>query len=315
MRFDLDAIDAPAEVAGAPRLIALADIDEDPQQPRREFDPSSLAELAATIAERGLKQPVSVRPHPSDPGRWMLNFGARRLRASKLAGKEQIPAFVDEAFDSYDQVIENEQREGLKPLELALFVQRHLALGESQAEIARRLGKSKTLITMIGALIDAPPWLLEVYRSGRCQGINELYELRRLHESDPPAVERWVANRGKVSRAEVQAYKADASRSDGREPMPPAAAGSVLEGAAGGQIFAERRRVAPSAASALRQRGDSPGRMLHLHGRVDDEAVRVLLDELPLEPAHVMVETIGSSKRRVVPLSGLEALRIVEVPR
>ena len=313
MRFDLDAIDAPAEAAGAPRLIALADIDEDPQQPRSEFDPSSLAELAATIAERGLKQPVSVRAHPSDPGRWMLNFGARRLRASKLAGKDQIPAFVDASSDSYDQVIENEQREGLKPLELALFVQRRLALGESQAEIARRLGKSKTLITMIGALIDAPPWLLEVYRSGRCQGINELYELRRLHEADPPAVERWVANREKVSRAEVQAYKA--SRSDDREPTSPATAGSALDGVAGGQIFAERRRVAPSAASALRQRGDSPGRMLHLHGRVDDEAVRVLLDELPLEPAHVMVETIGSSKRRVVPLSGLEALRIVEVPR
>jgi len=313
MRFDLDAIDAPAEPAGTPQLIALADIDEDPQQPRSEFDLSSLAELAATIAERGLKQPVSVRPHPSDPGRWMLNFGARRLRASKLAGKGHIPAFVDEAFDSYDQVIENEQREGLKPLELALFVQRRLALGESQAEIARRLGKSKTLVTMIGALIDAPPWLLEVYRSGRCQGINELYELRRLHESDPPAVERWVTNCEKVSRAEVQAYKA--SRSDDRESTPPATAGSALDGVAGGQIFAERRRVAPSAASALRQRGDSPGRMLHLHGRVDGEAVRVLLDELPLEPAHVMVETIGSSERRVVPVSGLEALRIVEVPR
>ncbi|MCC7286917.1 MAG: ParB/RepB/Spo0J family partition protein [Burkholderiaceae bacterium] len=315
MRFDLDAIDAPAEPAGTPRLIALADIDEDPQQPRVEFDDESLAELTATIAERGVKQPVSVRPHPSDPGRWLLNFGARRLRASKLAGKDSIPAFVDEAFDSYDQVIENEQREGLKPLELALFVQRRLALGESQAEIARRLGKSKTLITMIGALIDAPPWLLEVYRSGRCQGINELYELRRLHESDPPAVERWVANREKVSRAEVQAYKADASRSGDREPTPPAAAGSVLEGAAGGQIFSERRRVAPSAASALRQRGDSPGRVLHLHGRVAGEAVRVLLDEPPLEAAHATVELIGSSERRVVPLSGLEALRIVEVSR
>ncbi len=58
--------------------------------------------------------------------------------------RREIPAFVDEAADSYDQVIENEQREGLRPLELAMFVKRRIAAGESQTEIARRLGKSPT---------------------------------------------------------------------------------------------------------------------------------------------------------------------------
>ena len=72
----------------------------------------------------------------------MLNFGTRRLRASRLAGKADIPAFVDETANSYDQVIENEQRAGLTPMALALFVQRRLAEGDSQAEIARRLSKS-----------------------------------------------------------------------------------------------------------------------------------------------------------------------------
>lgn len=62
----------------------------------------------------------------------MLNFGARRLRASTLAGKTEIPTFVDTTADSYDQMIENEQREGLRPFELALFVQRRLALGDSK---------------------------------------------------------------------------------------------------------------------------------------------------------------------------------------
>ena len=123
----LDLLTMPADLlAGAPLQLPIDAIEEDPDQPRQEFDPDGLAELAETIRERGVRQPISVRRHPEKPDRWMLNFGARRLRASKLIGKLDIPAFVDNTADSYDQVIENEQREGLKPLELALFVQRRL---------------------------------------------------------------------------------------------------------------------------------------------------------------------------------------------
>src|SRR6478735_1085141 len=96
----LPALDeSPVCGGGRPLLLSIELIDEDPAQPRREFDPSGLAELAATIATRGVRQPVSVRRHPAAPDRWMLNFGARRLRASKLAGMGDIPAFVDEAAD------------------------------------------------------------------------------------------------------------------------------------------------------------------------------------------------------------------------
>ena len=109
-QLDLDA----AQTVGGPLMIPIADIDEDPDQPRLEFDDEPLKELAATIAERGVRSPVSVRPHPSSPGRWLLNYGARRLRAAKLAGLSELPAFEDKSADSYDQVIENEQREGLE---------------------------------------------------------------------------------------------------------------------------------------------------------------------------------------------------------
>jgi ParB family chromosome partitioning protein len=115
--------------AGTPLRLALDAIDEDPEQPRQEFDEQALAELAGTIRERGVRQPVSVRSHPQQPGRWMLNFGARRLRACKLAGLSEIPAFVDNTANSIDQFIENEQRTGLTPLEIALFVQRSLNRG------------------------------------------------------------------------------------------------------------------------------------------------------------------------------------------
>jgi len=123
--------DMPAAGDGRPLLLAIDLIDEDPLQPRSEFEAESLGELAKTIAARGVLQPVSVRTHPEQAGRWMLNFGARRLRAARLAGKTEIPAFVEEAADSLDQLLENEQRENLQLLEVALFVQRQLQIVES----------------------------------------------------------------------------------------------------------------------------------------------------------------------------------------
>ena len=112
---DLAALDAPTlENTGQPLMLPVESIDEDPEQPRREFEDNRLEDLAETIRSRGVRQPISVRPNLQAPGRWMLNFGARRLRASKMAGMAEIPAFIDTTADSYDQVIENEQREGLQ---------------------------------------------------------------------------------------------------------------------------------------------------------------------------------------------------------
>jgi ParB family chromosome partitioning protein len=205
----LDLLDAlTAAPTGGQLTLQIADIDEDPSQPRKEFDDEPLRQLADSIALRGVLQAISVRRHPEQPGRWMLNFGARRLRASKLAGREDIPATVNETATTYDQVIENEQREGLKPLELALFVRSRLALGETQAEIARQLGKSPTLITMVCAMIDPPDWLMSAYRSGRCRGIAELYELRRLNEREPERVAEVISQGGPITRATVKAIKA-----------------------------------------------------------------------------------------------------------
>ena len=70
-------------------------IDEDPNQPRKTFD--NITELSESIKERGVKSPISV--HPIDNGRYMINHGARRYRASKLAGKTTIPAFIDDDYN------------------------------------------------------------------------------------------------------------------------------------------------------------------------------------------------------------------------
>jgi ParB family chromosome partitioning protein len=200
-------------------LLPIELIDEDPEQPRVEFAEQPLQDLASSIKSAGVKQPLSVRAHPTAPGRYMLNFGARRLRASKLAGQEVIPAFIDDVLGAYDQVIENEQREGLTPLELALFVQKRLAAGDSQAQIARGIGKSKMMVTYATALIDADDWLMNLYRTGQCTGLAELYELRKLHASRASEVEAWAADVTEISRRDVAALKAGLS-GDAAEPAP-----------------------------------------------------------------------------------------------
>jgi ParB family chromosome partitioning protein len=225
---DLAALDAPVPTAGVPLMLAVDSIDEDPQQPRQEFDAATLEELAQTIRQRGVRQPISVRKSNEPSDRWVLNFGARRLRACRLAGVTEVPAFVDATADSYDQVIENEQREGLKPLEIALFVQRRLAAGDSQAEIAKRLGKSRQYVTLSTALIDPPDWLLEVYRQGRCRGMTELYALRKLHAEKPLEVETWIAEQEAVSREQIARLQERLTCESGAALQPSAAPGPAL---------------------------------------------------------------------------------------
>lgn len=210
MALDLSALedDAPASAAepnGKPLEIALDLIDEDPNQPRTEFSEESMQEMTASIKARGVKSPVSVRPNPSAPGRWLLNYGARRYRGSRLAGKLTIPAFVDEAHDNYDQVIENLQREDLKPMELALFIQKRLALGEKKGEIAKRLGKDSSIVTNHLALIEAPACIEDAYTSGKCSSAKTLYELRSLHDKYPEQVEAWCATADVIDRRTVAA--------------------------------------------------------------------------------------------------------------
>lgn len=197
--LDLSSLDDRFESAskpadGTPLLLALDLIDEDPEQPRKEFDATKLQELAEDIKIRGVKQPVSVRTHPTDPGRWMLNFGARRYRASKMAGLTEIPAFVDESADDYAQVAENEQRENLSPMAIAIFIDKKLQEGVKKKEIAKQVGKSPTAITEYLALLTAPPCVEAVYREGRSTSVRTLFELAALHKDYPEQVESWIAD-------------------------------------------------------------------------------------------------------------------------
>ena len=307
--------------SGQPLLLPLEAIDEDPDQPRLEFDDESLRELAETIARRGVRQPISVRPHPVDPDRWVLNFGARRLRASKLAGKTDIPAFVDEASDSYDQVIENEQRKALRPLELAMFVQRRLARGETQAEIARLLGKSQPYIVYVSALIDAPHWLMELYRQGRCRGMIELYQLRRLHGIAPARVEQWISERPVIARADVQQLKGEFREADPSEPpvLPPPPEPNTMPAPPASEVprtvrtqpSSEPQRRAPEA-----QRTSSAGQVAPrkaLFARRSDAVVEVIVNRAPDDRDAVFVRSTRGVDLEAVPAASLALIGFLPI--
>lgn len=198
-----------AEVLGRPLQIPVKDIEEDPAQPRQEFDAASMDELEQSVRIHGVKTPISIRPHPTEQKRWILNFGARRLRASKAVGKTTIPAFIDRSHTDYQQVIENLQREDLKPRELAIFIKKKMDEGEKQAKIAEILGVNRSMVTNHLALIDMPPCIEEIYATGKCISAKTLYDLRNLHKEFPKEVEQWSGKAEDITRATVSALASE----------------------------------------------------------------------------------------------------------
>jgi ParB family transcriptional regulator, chromosome partitioning protein len=302
---------------GTPLMLPLNSIDEDPSQPRREFDADALQQLADTIAERGVRQPISVRAHPTQPKRWIVNFGARRLRASKLAGKTDIPAFIDNTANSYDQVIENEQREGLKPLELALFVQQRLALGESQADIARLLGKSRPYVTYATALIDAPDWLMATYRAGQCRGSRELHELRSLHAEHTTMAEALLSSGQLITRERIAEAKAGVrvvvnteamAFGDGQTP------GGFISSSLEGVMKSMPTGRSPSAEAAHSftpsQAPEAQSQQLVLLGEVEDQTVEIVLNQSPQLEGSVCVQAASGADIFEVRIDQVRLLRL-----
>lgn len=141
--------------------VPVDNIRPNPHQPRNEFNEERLAELADSIETHGLIQPITVRYIGEK--RFELISGERRLRASKLAGIEEIPAYIREVNDediiSY-ALIENIQREDLNPIEVALGYQRLIEeAGYTQAKVAKRVGKNRSTITNMLRLLNLPAFI------------------------------------------------------------------------------------------------------------------------------------------------------------
>jgi ParB family chromosome partitioning protein len=130
-----------------------------PRQPREHFDEEALAELATSIAEVGLLQPIVVRE--VGQGRYELVMGERRLRAAKEAGLATVPAIVKETPDDAllrDALLENLHRQQLNPLEEAAAYQQLLEdFGATHEELAKRVGRSRSHVTNTIRLLNLPP--------------------------------------------------------------------------------------------------------------------------------------------------------------
>lgn len=239
-------LDEPAANNGAsgPMEIPLDQIDEDPDQPRSADNPGftqeSIAEIGATIKLRGVKSPISVREHQLRPGRFLINHGARRYRGSMWAGKATIPAFVDNDYNHTDQVIENLQRDGLTPREIADYIGRELAGGKKKGQIAVELGKSSSWVTQYSALLDLPDPIAEAFNSGRVNDVTVINELLKAHKKAPADVSDWLADddqeitRGSVNLLREFLDDRDKGQGAGRDPNTVDALSGKTDAEAGG---------------------------------------------------------------------------------
>lgn len=151
----------PSERVNIVLDVPVDHIRANPNQPRKEFDEERLDELADSIKSHGLIQPITVRYIGEK--RFELISGERRLRASKLAGLAEIPAYIREADDEQSMafaLIENIQREELNPLEVAMGYKRLLEeFDYTQAEVASRVGKNRTTVTNMLRLLNLPDFI------------------------------------------------------------------------------------------------------------------------------------------------------------
>jgi ParB family chromosome partitioning protein len=149
--------------------IPVDQVEVNPRQPRKSFDPVTLDELARSIKSSGIIQPVVVRKAVG--GGWQLIAGERRWRAAQMAGLEKIPAVVREVSDAESlelALVENLLREDLNPLEEAQAYQQVLAeFGWTQEQLAERIGKDRSTIANSLRLLRLPGLIQEDLRAGR----------------------------------------------------------------------------------------------------------------------------------------------------
>jgi ParB/RepB/Spo0J family partition protein len=206
--------DSPTRSVGV-RIVPVDRIDSNPQQPRLAFNQDTLDELAASIREHGVLQPILVRP--AGVNRYQLVAGERRWRASKQAGLETIPALIEEIDDDTAleiSIIENLQREDISPLDEAAMYDRMVREhGYSIRKLADKLGKDKGYLENRLRLADAPPEIRELV-SLRKDTLSHAYELMKV---DDPKKRRRLADQ--VARGELTLIKLR-DKIEGRRSRP-----------------------------------------------------------------------------------------------
>jgi ParB family chromosome partitioning protein len=194
--------DGPTRSVGV-RIVQIDRIEANPEQPRLAFNQETLDELAASIREHGVLQPILVRP--MGPNTYQLIAGERRWRASKIAGLETIPALIEDIDDDTAleiSIIENLQREDISPLDEAAMYDRMVREhGYSIRKLADKIGKDKGYLENRLRLADAPDEIRELV-SLRKDTLSHAYELLKVQD---PKRRRRLADQ--VARGELTLIK------------------------------------------------------------------------------------------------------------
>ena len=178
-----------------------------PDQPRRMFNEKELEELTASIAEKGIIQPLIVRPDPSNQDGYQIVAGERRWRAAQRAKLHNIPVLIRNLTDTEVlelAIIENIQRTDLNAVEEASGYRQLMdKFGHTQEKMAKALGKSRSHIANLLRLLNLPPEVLEYLRAGR---ISAGHARALVPANDPVALAREIISKGlSVRQAEALA--------------------------------------------------------------------------------------------------------------
>jgi ParB family chromosome partitioning protein len=218
-----------------------------PQQPRKHFDEDSLNALAASLSQRGVLQPVLVRPKPG--GTYELVAGERRWRAARIAGLTEIPGLVrprDNAATLELALIENMAREDLNPIEearaCAALVEE---LGLTREDVGRRVGRSRVAVSNLLRLLDLPDEAIEMLER---EQLSEGHGRALLLAEDHGARRRLArdAVREGWSVRVVEARAREVNKADGTKPDKPSAR-------AKGGVHPDQQEVAATIATTLEE--------------------------------------------------------------
>jgi ParB family chromosome partitioning protein len=191
------AVAAPAVAPRAEQVIPIEKIVPNPDQPRRSFAEDALEDLANSIREKGVIQPLILRVNPRDPGGFQIVAGERRWRAAQRAQLHEVPAIVRDLDDTEVleiAIIENIQRADLNPVEEATAYRQLMdRFGHTQEKLAEALGKSRSHIANTLRLLNLAPEILAYLRDGR---LSAGHARALLTADDPMALARRIVDQG-----------------------------------------------------------------------------------------------------------------------
>ena len=166
---DVDLI--PSEKPAPRQVVPVEQLTPNPDQPRRSFAPEALQELAASLRNRGMLQPLIVRPHPSDRGLYQIVAGERRWRAAQIAQLHEVPVIVRDLNDTEVlevAIVENIQRSDLNAIEEAASYRQLMdRFGQTQEKLAEALNKSRSHIANLMRLLNLPDQVQAWLREGK----------------------------------------------------------------------------------------------------------------------------------------------------